>query len=129
MQHFDTFFEPLWKNRNRVPLQVPNLQEDIDFLNEYYKNAEIYKYYFNKDILLDYGVKEEIQKLKVNDIKIDTKIGVIEYPKIYIKNNIQDYEINALKYHFKDIESRFVDNTLYKENEFLFEKFKKEYEV
>jgi len=64
MQHFDTFFEPLWENRNRVPLQVSNLQEDIDFLNEYYKNTEIYKYYFNKNILLDYGVKEEIQKLK-----------------------------------------------------------------
>ena len=129
IQHFDTFFEPLWKNRNRVPLQVSNLQEDIDFLNEYYKNTEIFKYYFNKDILLDYGVKEEIQNLKNNNIRIDTDKCIIEYPIGYIKNNIQDYEINALKYHFKDIESRFKDNTLYKENEFLFERFKKEYKL
>jgi hypothetical protein len=77
--------------------------------------------------LHDANFLTEIEILISKDLKVDKENGTIEFPIEYIKNNITEGEISGLKYHFRDIESKFKDNPLYIENKDLIDKFKEDY--
>lgn len=126
---FSTFFDKLWKNRNRVPLQVNNLDEDIEFLQNYYKNGKSYFVAFNTDRLIEPDFLAEIEGLISNGLKVDKLNGNVEFPIEYIKDNLTEGETSALKYHFKEVESRFNNNPLYAEHKELFTRFKEEYNL
>lgn len=127
---FNIFFDELWKNRHySITSPLKHLKEDINFIQNYYKNSNNYYMSFSTKRLLEPDFFSEINDLINNGFKVDKENGTVEFPIKYIKDNITEGEISALKTHFKEVESNLSNTPLYIEHKNLFKKFKEEYHL